>query len=199
MFVEIIHRQYRLIPATVEDADVYVDLQLKCLAQTYAGYGDDGFMQRQYDSRDELVEEFLDNVSSAQSRAFLAYDTSADFSHPVGFGLSRLGPLPWESELDFAQVPAGSRELVQLYTLEQAQGHGLGQALLDAVLISGEPAYLHIVEGNAKAQRFYEKNGFSHEGFSLTCLGSWHNPEGQSMRVGRMFRGIDITENHTSV
>lgn len=193
MFVEIIHRQYRLIPATVEDVDVYVDLQLKCLEQTYAGYGDEGFIHRQRDSRDELVEEFVDNVSSAQSRAFLAYDTSADSLSPVGLGLSRLGPLPWESELDFVQVPAGSRELVQLYTLEQAHGQGLGQALFDAVLDSEEPAYLHIVEGNAKAQRFYEKNGFSHEGFSLTCLGSWHNPDGPSMRVGRMFRGITLT------
>ncbi|MCM3660561.1 GNAT family N-acetyltransferase [Georgenia satyanarayanai] len=46
-----------------------------------------------------------------------------------------------------------------LYVLARWHGQGLGQALLEHA-IGDAPAYLWVAEGNERAQRFYERNGF---------------------------------------
>ena len=60
--------------------------------------------------------------------------------------------------------PVRDRELYSLYMLAVHHGTGAGQALLDAVLPPGMPAYLWVAEDNPRARRFYERNGFVPDG-----------------------------------
>ncbi len=53
--------------------------------------------------------------------------------------------------------------LASLYVDAQHRGDGLGQALLEHA-VGDAPAYLWVWEDNARAQRFYERNGFRPDG-----------------------------------
>lgn len=202
--------RYVVSPVDASDAEKYVDLQLDCLAETYREIGDPGFGERMRAERSELIAEYKENIAAPGARAFLAYEVPGwtpssglscavgaqiDWENPVGFALSRSGPLSWELTMPMQPVPEGTRELTQLYTLAKTHGTGLGQALFDAVLEPDEPAYLWFIEGNAQAVRFYEKNGFSLEGTFVPCGGSWADPnftEEEGMHTGRMVRGLEI-------
>lgn len=59
--------------------------------------------------------------------------------------------------------PVRPLQLFSIYLLEAAQGSGLGQSMLDAVL-RGEPAQLWVLRGNARAIAFYQRNGFTADG-----------------------------------
>lgn len=57
-------------------------------------------------------------------------------------------------------------ELLSIATRESAQHKGIGQKLLDAGFAqldfsAGDCCFLEVRDGNAKARRFYEKNGFT--------------------------------------
>lgn len=59
--------------------------------------------------------------------------------------------------------PLRDEQLYALYVLSSSYGHGVGQALLDQAL-SGRPAQLWVAKDNARARRFYDKNGFTADG-----------------------------------
>ena len=59
--------------------------------------------------------------------------------------------------------PQRDEQLYALYVLSSCYGHGVGQALLDEAL-SDRPAQLWVAKDNARARRFYEKNGFAADG-----------------------------------
>jgi len=59
--------------------------------------------------------------------------------------------------------PKRDEQLYALYVLSSCYGQGVGQALLDQAL-SERPAQLWVAKENARAQRFYEKNGFTADG-----------------------------------
>ena len=56
--------------------------------------------------------------------------------------------------------PERDEQLYALYVLSSCYGHGVGQALLDQAL-SERPAQLWVAKANARARRFYVKNGFT--------------------------------------
>lgn len=197
--------RYILSPVGADQGETYVELQLTCLAQTYNTLVDPEFGARQKAASDALYEEFTDNISTTDVRSFFAYENpqwtpvsgascsvgaALDWARPVGFALSRPGPLPWEYEVDLPLAPEGTRELTHLYTLESVHGTGLGAALFDAVLYPDEPAYLWYIVGNQKAVRFYEQRGFEQEGSVIECGGAW-----SKARTARMMRGVSIKSN----
>ncbi|MEV8215181.1 GNAT family N-acetyltransferase [Leifsonia sp. NPDC077715] len=59
------------------------------------------------------------------------------------------------------------RELEGIYLLAEAHGSGAGQLLLDAA-IGDAPAYLWVMDGNARAEAFYRRNGFARDGATTT-------------------------------
>ncbi|MCR8671410.1 GNAT family N-acetyltransferase [Agrococcus sp. HG114] len=77
-------------------------------------------------------------------------------------GIAAAGPAParWERELGLVPPPA-DRELDRLYVAAEMHGTGLGAALFDAV-VDDRPHYLWLIDGNARAARFYERRGFVH-------------------------------------
>ncbi|WP_431221024.1 GNAT family N-acetyltransferase [Leifsonia xyli] len=58
-------------------------------------------------------------------------------------------------------------ELEGIYVLASAYGSGAGQRLLDAA-IGDAPAYLWVMDGNARAEAFYRRNGFGRDGGTAT-------------------------------
>ena len=59
-----------------------------------------------------------------------------------------------------SQMPYEVQKLEMLYLLPEAFGTGVAQALLGEVLNPG-PAELEVLSTNARAIRFYEKEGFT--------------------------------------
>ena len=60
-------------------------------------------------------------------------------------------------------------EIVSLYLLPEAMGQGVGHALLTAALDALQAdgygrVYLWCIEGNARADRFYQRHGFRRDG-----------------------------------
>ncbi len=77
--------------------------------------------------------------------------------HIVGFALR--GPAVQHE----GHRPVRDEQLYALYVLARWYGRGVGQSLLDQCL-SGRPAQLWVAKDNARARRFYEKNGFTYDG-----------------------------------
>jgi GNAT superfamily N-acetyltransferase len=64
---------------------------------------------------------------------------------------------PWDPD------PPRDWELKHLYQFARVHGSGTGQALLEAA-IGDRPTYLWTAESNARAQSFYQRNGFVADG-----------------------------------
>lgn len=61
--------------------------------------------------------------------------------------------------------PGTGAELTAIHVLPERQGTGAGQALIDTVVGAFRgwgvsDAYLHVIEGNERAQAFYRRNGW---------------------------------------
>jgi GNAT superfamily N-acetyltransferase len=156
---------YLIRPATVEDAEIYVRTHVAGLHETY-----ETIMPREYheyydaevpaliERRRVAFEEALRTESGA--RSWLAFD---DDGEPVAIATSGPGR---DHDPDF--------ELHHIYTLRSTHGSGLGQRLLDTA-IGARGAYLWILEGNPRAERFYVRNGFAPDGTSMLCGPTWHH------------------------
>ena len=73
------------------------------------------------------------------------------------------------------------RQLYVLYVYAADHGTGAGEALLEAVLGSAEPAELWVADPDPRAQAFYRKHGFAADGTARS---------GDGMREIRMVRGV---------
>ncbi|MGG2459658.1 GNAT family N-acetyltransferase [Streptomyces sp. RGM 3693] len=86
-----------------------------------------------------------------------------------------------QGELSDDRRPAA--ELMALYVAPARLGTGIGRALLDAGTARARARgygalYLWVVQGNARAQRFYERAGFAPDGAQEAYdVGGWRVPE----------------------
>jgi GNAT superfamily N-acetyltransferase len=76
---------------------------------------------------------------------------------------------------------AWMRRLYVLYVYAADHGTGAGEALLEAVIDSAEPAALWVADPNPRAQAFYRKHGFAADGTARS---------GDGVREIRMVRGV---------
>ncbi|WP_306233721.1 GNAT family N-acetyltransferase [Agrococcus beijingensis] len=89
----------------------------------------------------------------------------------VGLAATSAAPARWERELGLVPPPA-DRELDRLYVAAEMHGSGLGAALLEAV-VDERPHYLWLIDGNARAARFYERRGFRHLDEQISTGPTW--------------------------
>ncbi len=149
-------------PATLADVSILSDLGERTFRETFV----EGF-RLGYSSSD--VAQFV--PSAYGEPVIAAYFANPAFQHfvaehdgsAVGYALVGPNGLPHEA----ARPQDG--ELKRIYLLNAAQGLGGGRALYDAAIgwldrDGPRTIWLGVWSGNDKAQRFYEKNGFSKAG-----------------------------------
>jgi GNAT superfamily N-acetyltransferase len=113
-----------------------------------------------------------ENVQAYLSQAFTLLQLENEWRNPAStFLLASLeGKLVGYTKVNLAAAQTDvqdpeSLEVARLYTLEEVWGKGVGQFLLDAALDFAKEkgrtfVWLGVWEHNARAIRFYEKNGF---------------------------------------
>ena len=113
-----------------------------------------------------------ENVQAYLSQAFTSVQLEKEWRNPAStFLLASLeGRLVGYTKVNLAAAQTDvqdpdSLEVARLYTLEEVWGRGVGQFLLDAALDFAKEkgktfVWLGVWEHNARAMRFYEKNGF---------------------------------------
>ena len=113
-----------------------------------------------------------ENVQAYLSQAFTPLQLEKEWRNPAStFLLASLeGKLVGYTKVNLAAAQTDvqdpdSLEVARLYTLEEVWGRGVGQFLLDAALDFAKEkgktfVWLGVWEHNARAIRFYEKNGF---------------------------------------
>ena len=197
--------RYALAPIEPTDAEKYVNLQLDCMEQTYDPiYFDtlgESFTARHRAERNEYLEDFHRHLSSPTVRGFFAYEVPGwtpdgglscsigvriDWDKPVGLALSLCEPSSWELERaeSLPELPAGTRKLTHLYTLNHMHGTGLGQALYESVIYPDENSYLWVMAENERALSFYERLGYQRNSIEFEARGIW--APGHSVRYARI-------------
>lgn len=159
--------------AVPDDAVAYARTHVQTLGETYAHIMPAQF-HRDYEARlDELTARHAarleaESRDSSAGSSWIAFDEAGTV---VGFASA--GPkrdVAWQEGVPDSPIKL---ELHHLYTLVATHGCGLGQRLLDAA-IGDEPAFLWILNDNPRAERFYRRNGFTPDGYSLPCGPSWY-------------------------
>ena len=137
-------------------------------ARTYAGMVPEDFAQRA-----------LERASADSEGRRRAFDEPGTTVRLIAESAGELvgavevsdGPADWEVSLGFGEVPA-ARELSRLYLARDAHGSGLASSLM-AQALGDADAYLWLIDGIERAQRFYRRHGFVDHGPSVSTGPSW--------------------------
>ena len=151
---------------TPADAPAWALFLVEEQLRTYAGLLPDAFREdglAQADIR-RLAADFAEPGGAARRIALLG-------DRIVGVAAAEPAPAGWEVALGFVPAPA-ARELGRLYVHADLHASGLGGALFDAV-VDDRPHYLWLIDGNARAARFYERRGFRHLDEQVSTGPTW--------------------------
>lgn len=135
----------------------------------------------------------LENVQAYLSQAFTPVQLEKEWRNPAStFLLASLeGKLVGYTKVNLVAAQTDvqdpeSLEVARLYTVEEVWGKGVGQFLLDAAIAFAKEngktyIWLGVWEHNARAIRFYEKNGFQ-------AFGSHPFPFGDEIQTDWLMR-----------
>lgn len=134
-----------------------------------------------------------ENVQAYLAQAFTSVQLEKEWRNPAStFLLASLeGKLVGYTKVNLAAAQSDvqdpeSLEVARLYTVEEVWGKGVGQFLLDAAIEFAKEkgktyVWLGVWEHNARAIRFYEKNGFK-------AFGSHPFPFGDEIQTDWLMR-----------
>lgn len=142
-----------ITPPTVADAEALTDLHLDVWEEAYAGLMPPSVFAERRVRRAERVLSWRGIIASGSSDNLLAWN---DDGRLLGF--SSTGP-----GRDDPAEGLPPLELMALYVRAEVYGSGVGHALCEAAL-GPAPAYLWVLDGNERAIRFYERQGFRPDG-----------------------------------
>ena len=142
----------RILPPTVDDAEVLTDLHLDVWDEAYTGLVSSEILAARRQERPERIERWR-TILAETSSTTLAWD---DAGQLLGFASTGTG-----RDEDQEYLPG--LEVMALYVRARAYGRGVGWALLDAV-VGSAAAYLWVLDGNQRAISFYERQGFRFDG-----------------------------------
>ncbi|MCQ1993862.1 GNAT family N-acetyltransferase [Arthrobacter sp. zg-Y1171] len=151
----------RALPGDAED---FVSVHLQSWRESYAHVlGDEVFRRREADRSAAVEHRRAALTEQAMEPAIRNWLAHSEDGRLLGFASA--GPAR-DSDSD---VPL---ELWSIYILAEAYGKGVGQALLEQA-VDKEPAYVWVLEDNARAQAFYRRNGFVADGTSKDLPQVW--------------------------
>ena len=142
--------------ALPSDAEGVAHTHVASWRETYSGVLDDRFFSEEaFTRRLRFWNRYLSTEPRPGRMA-----VAVQGGDVVGFANAgdALGP-----DAEHGILPARPLHLFSIYLLAAAQGAGTGQALLDAVA-GDEPAQLWVLEQNARAISFYQRNRFAFDG-----------------------------------
>ena len=143
----------RITSPRVSDADALTDLHLDVWEEAYADLMPQSVFAERRARRAERLASWRGIIGAGASDNLLAW---SDDGRLLGF--SSTGP-----GRDDPAEGLPPLELMALYVRASAYGTGVGHALCEAA-ISSDPAYLWVLDGNERAIRFYERQGFRFDG-----------------------------------
>lgn len=154
--------------ADPHDAAALTELHLDVWDEAYGGLVDPAVLATRRATRTARVQRWRQIIESGDTTVYVA--EPADSGDPAADGDPTAGGDPGRL-LGFAHCGPGRdrddslpcRELMALYVRAEVYGAGLGYALLRTA-IGDSPAYLWVLDGNARAIRFYKRQGFSFDG-----------------------------------
>lgn len=165
-----------------DEAADYAHSHIELLNTTYAHLVDAAYARLRRAELDARVAELLADLDEAEAADAVGRDPARRHlvAHTargaiVGIASAGEGVGGWERPAlgDLWTPPATTFALDHLYVVPGAQGTGLGQALLDAALPGRRAAFLWVFRDNARAIRFYERNGFTPDGLAASTGYAW--------------------------
>jgi GNAT superfamily N-acetyltransferase len=148
----------RIRPATVGDAEALTDLHLDVWEEAYGHLISDEILLDRRRGRSDRIARWRQNIPNPEALTLLAWEDNR--SRLLGF-VSK-GRRRDELEPDLPEV-----EIWALYVRADAYGRGVGYAMLTEAIGSAD-AYLWVLDGNARAIEFYERQGFGFDGTAKT-------------------------------
>lgn len=145
----------RIRPAEVGDAQALTELHLDVWEQAYADLMPAAVFRERRAGRHQRAEQWRSIFAAGSSADLLAWSTEGGL-----LGFSSTGPGRDSPDDDLPPL-----ELMALYVRAEVYGDGVGHALCEAA-IGSSPAYLWVLDGNDRAIRFYDRQGFAFDGAS---------------------------------
>lgn len=150
--------------AVPDDAEDFVSVHLQAWRESYAhALGEDVFERREADRAAAVAHRRAAIADQAENPAIANWVARSQDGRLLGF--SSAGPAR-DTGID---IPL---ELWSIYILAEAYGQGVGQGLLEHA-VGNAPAYVWVLEDNARAQAFYRRNGFIEDGASKDLPQVW--------------------------
>lgn len=145
-------------------AEVETVLRMKNLAwrQTYAGQLHDEVFEKLEADVASHAAAWQEGIGNGDAPPLIGSDTSGRV-----IGVAAGGPARGDH-------PPAPTELYMVYVLAEAYGSGLGRLLVDAA-IGSDPAFVWVLEANARAVAFYRKLGFEPDGVREQLSPRWNN------------------------
>lgn len=178
---------------TRADAAAYAHAHVVMLEATYAHLVGPEFAALRWAELDERVAGLEADLATAE--AAVAAGRKPPVRHLVarngrgtivGVGCVSTEVGAWEETFlaDAWVPPAVTTNLAHLYLMPGVQGSGLAQRLLDVLLPQRAASYLWVMTDNARAVRFYERNGYVPDLGPLSSGPTWGR-----IPMMRMLRG----------
>ena len=135
--------------AGVDDAAAGAALHIACWREAYAPFTDPEVLARLTDDLEERTERWRSYIAAGPLWLAVADDGAL-----VGFAMAGPGR---DDDIDL------DLELYAIYVRASQYGTGVGHRLFKAA-IGEAPAYLWVLEANARARGFYRRQGFEPDG-----------------------------------
>ena len=167
---------YTIRPARPEDVPALAELGARTFVETFVeGFG----IPYPADDMARFLEEAFSEAATARSVNDPAKGWWVGVAEDGAIlGFAEIGPVT----LPHPEAEPSNGELKRLYIAREAQGLGLGRALLETALdamaerFSG-PEWIGVWSGNLKAQKLYGHYGFAKAGEYQFPVGNWRDDE----------------------
>ncbi|TAP25264.1 N-acetyltransferase [Arthrobacter sp. S41] len=152
---------YRIRLATENDVRPALEMKLDSWREAYAALREPSFFAHHQEQLEGQVAWWERGLASG-AQFFIAEDEQGKI-----IGLAGGTPTIEEDKDTGVEI-----ELGMLYVEKQYYGSGLGAHLMDVVL-GQRDALVWVLEGNSRAQAFFEKQGFKADGTTESLVGTW--------------------------